>query len=64
MILIACLSVAIYLIIGVVWGLYLYDEKVPLTKWDWFWIITSWVSILLILLIEYIVEQIKKLRND
>ena len=65
MILIAILSITLYLVIGlIIWlQLRLEDITAMLTKWDCFWIITSWLPMFVIVGIEILVEYIKSKRK-
>ena len=61
MILIACLSVTLYLTIGVLLGLISQriDPEDKMSSMEWFWIIVAWLPGLICVGLEYLVEYLK-----
>ena len=59
------LSVALYLIIGVVLGLIsqTIDPEGKMTAMEWFWIIVAWLPVLICVGLEYLVEYLKNRRK-
>ena len=65
MILIACLSVILYLTIGVLLGLISQriDPEDKMYAIEWFWVIVAWLPGLICVRLEYLVEYLKNRRK-
>ena len=66
MIFITCLSVTLYLTIGVLLGLISQriDPEDKMTAMEWFWIIVAWLPGLICVGLEYLVEYLKNRKNE